>query len=94
MKGLENRAKEASFFEEAMSRADGIAMLISCSVWAATILYSYFGNGDGLLLMMPFIFSATSVLIYLARCSFDTWGLGGAIAITSVHITLWHGYPI
>lgn len=92
--GFETRAKEASFFKEAMSRADGIAMLLSCSAWAATILYSHLSNGEGLLLMMPLIFSALSVLIYLVRCSFDTWGIAGAIVITSVHISLWHGYPI
>jgi hypothetical protein len=92
--GFETRAKEASFFKEAMSRADGIAMLMSCSVWAATILYSHLSNGEGLLLMMPFIFSAISVLIYLVRCSFDTWGIAGAIVITGVHIALWQGYPI
>ncbi len=94
MHGYESHAKEASFFEEAKSRADGIAMLMSCVVWAGTIIYSYLSNGEGLLLIMPFIFSATSVLIYLVRCSLDTRGIGGAIVITGVHIMLWHGFPI
>jgi hypothetical protein len=92
--GLQSQVKETSFFEQAMSRADGIAMLMSCAVWVGTILYSYLSNGEGLLLIMPFIFSAISILVYLARCSLEAGGVGGAIVITCVHVILWQGYPI
>jgi hypothetical protein len=57
-------------------------------------VYSAFENGDAFLLIMPLIFAAATVTIYLISSSCERGALSGAGTMLSANSWLAYRYPI